>query len=343
MTLPAARVLAGGLFAVALACGWALGGGAPSYADDGHVHPVFTIGSPEISESSSLAVSTVHEGLVYTANDSGDSATVYVLDDDNGRLVGRARLAGVDAVDIEALGVGQDGTLVVGDIGDNTGSHSHVTVYRIPQPGRGDHTVTPTAVRLTYVDGARDAEALLYDARSGRVFVVSKQIAGSHIYQTPPHAFHRRSARLGRVGRAPVVATGASWLPGRRYAVIRTYIGATIYHYRSWRQATRLSLPSQEQGESIAVPPHGSVAWVGSEGVHSTVLAVPLPKLSHHSPKQHRADGPSPQPSLTPSNQQQRSDYEHQRDIATTVLVAAAAALAVLLAAAAVMVVRRRR
>ena len=85
---------------------------------------VFTIASPEITESSSLAVGTVDTRLVYTTNDSGDDGTVYTLDVSTGRVVGRTTLAGADPLDVEAIAAGDDGSLVVADIGDNNAEHS---------------------------------------------------------------------------------------------------------------------------------------------------------------------------------------------------------------------------
>ena len=254
--------------------------GQAAYA--GHIDQpkvVFTIASPEITESSSLAVSTVDPQLVYTTNDSGDDGTVYTLDVATGRVVGRTTLAGADPLDVEAIAAGEDGSLVVADIGDNNAEHSTADLYRIDQPGRGEHAVTPDRVDLTYPGGARDAEGVLYDASSGRAFVVSKLLGGAEVYATPPHVFDRDSARLRSIAPAPLLATDATFLPGNDYAVIRTYPNATVYAYPSWKQVTTFDLPSQPQGESITAPPSGDVVWVGSEGVRSRVLEVDLPDL----------------------------------------------------------------
>lgn len=281
----ASRVMAAVLALVAGA------GGTASYADpDSTGHRVFTIRSGEMAESSSLVVSTTHPGLAYTANDSGDAATIYVLDTSTGRVVGRTSLGGVEAIDVEALGGGADGSLVVADIGDNNGVRSSVAVYRIAQPGRGSHEVSADSVTLTYVDGPRDAEAVLYDAGSGRIFVISKQTFDASIYATPPAAFDRDRAVLRPVAPAPGGATDATFLPGGELAVVRTYVGAVVYRYPGWEALTSVGLPPQQQGESIAAPPGGRTIWVGSEGLRSDVLAVRLPALS-----------PKPTPSTPPT------------------------------------------
>jgi hypothetical protein len=243
-------------------------------------HVAFSISSPLITESSSLVVSTVHPGLLYTANDSGDSATVYVLDASDGSLVGRTSLSGVTAVDVEAMAIGTDGTLVVGDIGDNTGVRSGVALYRIPQPGRGDVSVVPDMVALTYPGGPRDAESLLYDPSSGRVFVASKLLGGAKVYRSPPDVFSRRHALLQPIANTPALATDATFVDGYRYAMIRSYFSAVLYRFPSWHRVASFDLPLQPQGESVAAIPGTRTVLLGSEGDDSKVLRFRLPDVA---------------------------------------------------------------
>jgi hypothetical protein len=301
MTSALKRGFGGGASALLL-CLMALPGSAdasPRHAD----RVVFHMQSSEITESSSLVVSTTHPHLVYTANDSGDSATVYVLDSRTGELVGRTDLLGVDAIDIEALAGGTDGSLVVADIGDNAEVRDHVTIYRIPQPAVGDHSVTPDAVSLTYNRGPRDAEGALYDAESGRVFIISKEYAAAHIYASPRHVFTRTAAVLRPVADAPGIATDATFLPGGDVAVIRTYLGVTYYEYPSWTELTSKALPLQQQGESVAAPEDGTVIWVGSEGDNSPVLAVPIPDLTPVTPPSSSAPPTTTDPDAVAENE----------------------------------------
>ena len=274
----AAAVLAAGAVASAdVAASYPSRHGA---ADTTHRHVVFSISSPLVTESSSLAVSTTHPGLVYTTNDSGDEATVYVLDATNGDLVGQASLTGVVAVDIEALAIGSDGTLVVGDIGDNHTERDSVHVYRFAQPGRGETSVRPEAVTLTYSDGPRDAESLLYDSEAGRVFIASKLLGGAKIYGSPTAVFDRSHAAMTPIGvAAPPIATDATFVRDQNFAVIRTYFNAAVYSYPAWHRVVSFDLPSQPQGESVAAPVGGKTLWIGSEGAGSKVLGVRLPAL----------------------------------------------------------------
>lgn len=273
-----------------------------SYAvddDDGKARTVFTISSPEITESSSLVVSTAYPGLVYTTNDSGDDAIVYVLGAADGEVVGRTTLAGVRAVDIEALAGGSDGSLVVADIGDNHSERPSVTIYRLDQPSRGNRKVVPDETKLSYVGGSRDAESVLYDAETGRALVVSKEFQGAQVYASGADVFTRREAQLHPIASAPPLATDATFLPADGFAVIRTYFSADVYTYPAWKEVDSVELPVQEQGESVAAPPDGGVVWVGTEGERSKVLEIALPTLTQdHTPGLE----PSPPPGSSSSS-----------------------------------------
>lgn len=302
-----------------------LGASCPALAKD---RVVFEIRSPEITESSALAVSTTEPGLVYTINDSGDGPNVYVLDASNGGLVGTTTLGGVEARDIEAIATGEDGNLVVADIGDNKGDHESATLYLIPQPGRGDHTVTPDAVTFTYSTGPRDAESVLYVAATGRVYVISKQFGGAKVYRSPRDAFDRPSMVLKPIAPAPGLSTDATFLPGGDVAVIRTYFNAEAYRFPSWKKITDISLPAQRQGESITAPRRGSEIWVGSEGANSKVLAVPLPDLSPDEPK----PSASPAEPSTPTEPATTAGGDQEfEQAAKVVVVGAGASLAALI------------
>lgn len=132
---------------------------------------VLSFADPAIVESSGLAL---QDGLFLTVNDSGDTGRVFAVDR-SGRTVGVTTWG--DATDVEAVAPAGHGEAWVGDLGDNTGSRASVQVLRVPV-GRGDRTVSPTSYELVYPGGPRDAETLLVDPTTGRLYVVSKEIFG---------------------------------------------------------------------------------------------------------------------------------------------------------------------
>ena len=246
-------------------------------ADDGHV--LFRMHDPRITESSSLVVSTVQPHVVYTANDSGDGAYIYSVDMHTGRTVGVATLAGVRPQDVEAMASGPDDTLYVADIGDNESQRKNVTVYWFAQPGAGDATVTDWhSARLKYPRGARDAETVLVDPSTGRLYVVSKQIFAGTVYRAPPRLSENHVNHLHAVGVAPSVVTDGAFLTDGMVA-LRTYGQAELVDPNGWQASTATWLPPQPQGESIAAIPGSDDVLIGTEGSDSAVQRLTL-KLS---------------------------------------------------------------
>jgi hypothetical protein len=247
-------------------------GAGPAYAVADEPVPsrtLFTIHDDEVFESSGL----VDTGrVVYTINDSGDDAIVYGLDPGSGRPVSRTTYA--DSVeDVEAIAPGRSGHVWVGDIGDNQRRRDDVTVYRV-DPRDGEHP--GTAHRLTYPDGAHDAETLLVHPRTGRVFVVSKSPFGGTVYAAPRTLSGAGTDRLRPFARVPGLVTDGTFFPDGKRVLLRTYGTASVYTFPDFALVGTVRLPSQPQGEGISVSPQGRVL-VSSEGPRADVLEVSLP------------------------------------------------------------------
>ena len=265
------------LVAVVAVCALGL---VPRAAVGGQAELLLRIGDPRVVESSGLAASRRHAGVLWTHNDSGDAARLFAIGRD-GRVLATLRFAGVQARDWEAMAVGRDDrgepALFAGDIGDNLGVWPSVTVYRIAEPVRlRDATVRPQRYRLRYPDGPRDAEALLVDPRGNRLYVASKDEAGGRLYQAPAKLRSDRVNLLRRVRRVPALVTDGAFSPDGRLLVLRDYRAAHVYAASGGRLAT-VPLPLQQQGESIAFSADGASLLAGSEGAGSEIWRVALP------------------------------------------------------------------
>jgi hypothetical protein len=253
---------------------------ATAHADPGPgPEAAFTISDRRISESSGLVASRRHPGIVYTHNDSGGAPLIFAVGPD-GRTKATFTLANARARDWEGIALGRDEAgpaLFVGDIGDNLGgAWPYVTVYRVPEPAEiRDQTLHATAFRLRYEDGPRNAESVLVDPRTNRLYIASKQVGGG-LYEAPARLRTDRLNVLHRVGQAPLLATDGAYAPDGRSFVIRTYFAAHIYT-EPGKLLRIISLPTQEQGESITFTPDGRSLLIGSEGVSQPVLRVPVP------------------------------------------------------------------
>ena len=271
---PRSRYLTAGLLAVATLAGPnAL---APLSSDGStHVryHVVTTLHDDRIDESSGLVV---RGGRIFTVNDSGDGPYVYAVDERTGRTVAVTTYAEDDPEDVEALAPGPGGSLWVGDIGDNRAVRASIRVYHLV-PARRDATVSATAYDLEYPDRPHDAEALLVQPRTGRLLVVTKRfLRGGVVYRAPRTLVPGQVNELERVARVPGLVTDGTFLPDGRHVLLRTYGSAALYTYPGFKRLADVPLPRQEQGEAIAVD-HGRV-YLSSEGEHSDVLAIGMPK-----------------------------------------------------------------
>jgi hypothetical protein len=289
---------------------------------------------PRILESSGLALSGRHPAVLWTHNDSGGGPELYAVGPD-GRTLATLTLAGAEARDWEALAPGRDdrgrSALLVGDIGDNQDLWPEVAVYRVTEPARlRDATVPAVRYRLRYADGPRDAEALLVDPRSNRLYVATKSSDGGGLYRAPARLRTDQVNVLHRVARVPPVVTDGSFAPDGRSFVLRDYQSAYVYTIPG-HQVGELPLPPQYQGESLTVSPDGHSLLVGSEGPASEVWRVPLPAsiLARVTPTTPPPPAPAPPPAA-----------DDRGWGSAPVLAATATALVVVAAVA--MLVRRR-
>ncbi len=261
--------------ALAAGCLAALAGVAPPAAADQPVphHRLFAFTDPDVIESSGL----VDRGrLVLTINDSGDGPVVYGIDPRSGATVSHTTYSSGDVTDVEALAPAAGGAVWVGDIGDNRASRDDISVYRVQPVSSGDHSVPAQRFGLTYPGGARDAETLLAQPRTGRLFVVSKSVFGGTVYAAPRHLREGADNRLRPFARVDGLVTDGTFFPDGKHVLLRTYGTASVYSFPDFRLVGTVTLPAQRQGEGISLGPGGRVL-LSSEGVHAPVLEVSLP------------------------------------------------------------------
>ncbi|MEV0989675.1 WD40 repeat domain-containing protein [Streptomyces sp. NPDC049949] len=245
----------------------------------------FTITDPRIKESSGLAASRIHPGVYWTHNDSDDGPYVYAVDSATGKTVARVTLTGIGTPrDVEAISVGPDGQLYVGDIGDNlNGSWDHVWIYRFPEPKQlADVTVKAEQFTVKYADGARNAEALMVHPVTGRVYIASKSEDKGGLYEGPEKLSAAGTNVFRRVADLPWVTDGAFSPDGGRLT-LRGYFFAKTYPWKDGKpqgEGERVDAPWQGQAESVTYSADGSTLLFGSEGESSRVVAVPVKPAS---------------------------------------------------------------
>src|SRR6185437_12662303 len=106
---------------------------------------LFKFADSQIDESSGLGTSSYGDGIVYTHNDSGDTARFFAVNS-SGATVAIYTLKGATAHDWEDMETGTDASgkpvLYLGDIGDNSAKRTEIDVYQVPEP-RGPSANVP--------------------------------------------------------------------------------------------------------------------------------------------------------------------------------------------------------
>ncbi|MET8980690.1 WD40 repeat domain-containing protein [Streptomyces sp. NPDC004539] len=264
-------VLAGFLLVGALA--------VPASADD---DGGFTIKDPRIKESSGLAASRQHPGVYWTHNDSGYGPQIYAVDSATGETVATLTLRGIGTPrDVEAISIGPDNQIYVGDIGDNFGGRwPYLWIYRLPEPKvLKDQTVKATQYIVKYSDGGRDAESMMVHPKTGRVYIIDKKEDGGHLYEGPATLSASGDNIFKPVAPVDLWATDAAFSPDGRQLAVRGYFGGIAYDWNGGKikKTGRLDVPLQRQGESVTYSADGKKLLYGSEGEESGVVARDAP------------------------------------------------------------------
>lgn len=236
-----------------------------------------------IPEASGLAASRRNPHVIWTHNDSGDSARLFAINP-VGALHGTYTLTGASAVDWEDMAIATDPIngvdyLYVGDIGDNAASRSSITVYRVPEPDVDTNlfgvTGSLTGVErytLTYPDGARDAETLMADPLSGDLYIISKREIPSKIYRAAYPQSTNTTIVLSMDGTLTFGwAVGGDIAPSGRGVLLKEY-NAMHYYARAPAQTIAAALAAGPSPVPYALEPQGeAVAWQGREQGYYTL------------------------------------------------------------------------
>jgi hypothetical protein len=206
------------------------------------IERVGTLRDPRLFEASGIAASRAHPGVLWTHNDSGDSATVYAITL-AGNLLATYRVPGAIAVDWEDIALGpcpdQAGRcLYIADTGDNGERRRAPTVYVVPEPDPPRRPIRDTlftgrahGLRVRYPDGPHDVEAIAVTPQ-GDAFLISKgRTSPIRVYRIPRLAFAGDSVLASLTDTLPMEprptmgrwVTGAAFSPSGKRLVVRTY------------------------------------------------------------------------------------------------------------------------
>ena len=143
-----------------------------------------TISDKRLLEASGLQYSYQNPGHLWTHNDSQGQPSIYLIDT-TGQIQLTVYLKGAMNYDWEDIT--SDGEhLYIAEIGDNRAERDHVKIYMLEEPISGEKDSIAVdnwlEMKLTYANGARDAESLMYDKVKDELVVVTKREESCFIY-----------------------------------------------------------------------------------------------------------------------------------------------------------------
>lgn len=154
---------------------------------------IATIEDGRLLEASGIEESYLNPGYFWTHNDSGCKPLLYLIDD-KANIIMEVSLEGVNNRDWEEIVTikdGDDSYIFIAEIGDNKAVHSDVKIFRVEEPaytGQRKARVDKSRIKsmsFTYEEGARDAEALLYDQSQEEFVLVTKREDNAMVYSFP--------------------------------------------------------------------------------------------------------------------------------------------------------------
>lgn len=251
-----------------LLIGVLFGVGAPSVAAQ---EVMCRLTDDRLDEISGMAVSRLHDNVLWVHNDSSGGPYLYAIDMQTCRTIARITVPGIEARDLEGLAAGVDAkgraVLWLGDIGDNRDSWPWVWLHRIREPDvLRDQVQKARTYRFTYPDISLNAETLLVNPAEPQLWVVTKQLARGGLFALPDPLRPKRinTARFIQQ-EGPLITDGAISPDGSRY-VLRDYVNAKVFEgLPPGREVTVIDLPIQPQGEAITWTADGQALLITSE------------------------------------------------------------------------------
>jgi hypothetical protein len=251
-----------------------------------------------INESSGIAPSIRYRGAFWTHNDSGDSARIFLINK-NGETLATVNIKGVSAIDWEDIAtfrLGDDGYVLIADIGDNARKRENCILYGIREPAismNSENQEAPSIevepslhIRFSYEDGPHDCEAVAIDPTQSTVYLVSKAPGECKIYSMaiPPGESNQPNVAKAMASLKLPYVTAMDISNDGIHAVILTYGDA--YEFRradgeSWAQAFSrepriIKTPIRKQGESICYGPDGKTLYLTSENAYQPLWEIPV-------------------------------------------------------------------
>lgn len=210
-----------------------------------------------------------------TINDSGNKSEVFLLDV-NGKHVETVNVKDTKNRDWEALACAPDGTLYIGDVGNNLNKREKLQIYVLPPGFENEKSVEPEKITFHYEDQEKfppkksemnfDCEGFLYAKGSIYIFTKcrTKPFTGiTYIYELPAKPGKQVAKKIGQLqlcgsGWRSCSVTGVDY--NEEYNMIAVLTYSRLYIIRDFKgtefwtgKMKSYQLPIVKQREAIYI------------------------------------------------------------------------------------------
>lgn len=244
--------------------------------------------SHKITEASGLAASRKHPGAIYTHNDHGGAAEIYVINALTGGKEATLTISGVTSNDWEDIALGKchpdpnsGFCIYIGDFG-NSGKGALNNIYRVTEP---DYLSSQTihvgsSDKLEFSWNFDDCETLMVDP-SANLFIISKVSNGHGTIVQLPNSAWGSSSRVSLSSTAVVNIesgsndpVGGDISPNGNEVLVKTHHniyywnlhGSNDYLATLQTPGTKLAYKDEPQGEAVCWDATGLGYYTLSEG-----------------------------------------------------------------------------
>ena len=239
------------------------------------------IENQQINEASGLAVGINNPDMLWTHNDSGDAARIFLLDQ-YGKFKAEYTFPKITNRDWEDMssGPGPDpkkNYLYIAEMGDNKAVHEIKYIYRFEEPdfkNPNREIADVDVISFIFPDGKRDAESMIVDPQTKDIYILSKREQIIGIYKMPYPQSTTDIITLEKVGTLPYFNTVAMdiTIDGKEI-ITKTY--DTVFYWErkdgATIEETLMSTPEivpyiiEPQGEALGWKKDGSGFFTLSE------------------------------------------------------------------------------
>jgi len=222
-----------------------------------------------LAEASGMVASIKNKGNFWVINDSGNEAKLYLINK-KGSIVHYYWIDGIKNTDWEDLSMKVDNSgkswILIGDIGDNYAVRKKINILEIEEPyiSNSDDTLITNYKNyyFNYDDGPKDAETILVDPKSSKLFVITKREENVKVYEAPEKLNENDTMMLSFKAKLPFYNVTSGDISSDGNEILLKNYNAIFYWNRDLEDCVLSAMSKEHELIMYSPEPQGeSICW----------------------------------------------------------------------------------